>query len=171
MKDVVISKEEISNTVRSALFRLLLAAKEKFINNKSRKLDTQNKYEINKRLAILLRRDDFRLKITYDFLVQIKFGDNKLSARLLNISSTGAAIEFFDVDQLPEHHHETTLQLLLPEHTKPLTLLARVVWSKKIIMGITSPTVTMGLQFKNIDEKTRSCLWDFIVNAETSTHP
>lgn len=170
VKDVVISTEEISRTLRSSLRELLISAKEKFQKSKPSNLDLRNKYELNKRLAILLRREDFRLKISYDFLVNIKFNDNKISARLLNISSTGAAIEFFELDKLPEDNSETSLQLLLPEHTKPLSLLARVVWSSKTTAGTSSPTVTLGLQFVNIDEKTRSCLWDFIVNIETSAH-
>jgi len=28
----------------------------------------------------------------------------------------------------------------------------------------------MGLHFKDMDEETRACLWDFIVNSETSNH-
>ena len=170
VKDVVISTEKISNTFRSSLKNLLLSAKDKFQLNKSNNLDYQKNSDIDKRLAMLLRREDFRLKMSYDFLVQIKFDNNKISARLLNISSTGAAVEFFEQGRLPEDDSETKFQLLLPGHSKPLSLLAGVVWSSKTTKGTISPAVTMGLKFKDIDQKTRSCLWDFIVNAETSAH-
>jgi predicted RNA-binding Zn-ribbon protein involved in translation (DUF1610 family) len=170
VKDVVISTEKISNTFRSSLKNLLLSAKDKFQLNKSNNLDDQKNSDIYKRLAMLLRREDFRLKMSYDYLVQIIFYSNKISARLLNISSTGAAVEFFEQGQLPEDDSETKFQLLLPGHSKPLSLLAKVVWSSKPTKGTISPAVTMGLKFKDIDQKTRSCLWDFIVNAETSAH-
>jgi c-di-GMP-binding flagellar brake protein YcgR len=170
VKDVVISTQNISITLRSSLKNLLLSARDKFQLNKSNNSDSKTKYDIDKRLAMLLRRDDFRLNMSYDFLVQLNFDSNKRSARLLNISSTGAAIEFFERGQLPEVDSETKFQLLLPGHLEPLSLIARVVWSRKPTKGTISSIVTMGLQFKNIDEKTRSYLWDFIVNAETSAH-
>jgi hypothetical protein len=170
VKDVVISKPETPSTLRHMLKNLLLSAKEKFRYNKFSESEIQNKIEINKRLAILLKREDFRLSMSHDIHVKITYNNSKTSARLLNISSTGAAIEFFVTDEVPEDNSETIIRLLLPEQTEPLTLLARIVWSRKTTTGATSPTVTLGLQFKNIDEKTRSSLWDFIVNNETSIH-
>ena len=170
VNDVVISNPKKSISLRSSLKDLLLSASKKFLINKVNNLNSQENCDIDKRLAMLTRRDDFRLKIYYDFIVNIKFDSNKISAKLLNVSSTGAAIEFFEQGQIPENDSETEFQLLFPEQSKQLSLPARVVWSSKPIKGTITPTVTMGLQFKNIDQKTRSCLWDFIVNAETSAH-
>ena len=170
VKDVFIATSKTSFTLNSTLKKLLLSARDKFKFNKSNNIDIQTKYNVDKRLAILLKREDFRLNLSYDLLVQISFDNNKGSARLLNISSTGAAIEFFERGQLPEEGSEAKMQLLLPGHSEPLTFLSEVVWSSKPTNCTISPTVTMGLKFKNIDEKTRSCLWDFIVNAETSAH-
>ena len=167
VKDVVISNKKTPVALRSTVRNLLLNARDKFKFNKSSNLDIQVKQDIDKRLAMLLRRDDFRLKMSHDFLVQMYFGNNKISAKLLNISSTGAAVEFFEQGQLPKDNPEIKFQLRLPEHSEPLSLLARVVWSRKPTEGTISPTVIMGLQFKNIDEKTRTRFWDFIVNAET----
>jgi c-di-GMP-binding flagellar brake protein YcgR len=127
-----------------------------------------DKYDLDKRLAMLLRRDDFRLKLFYDFLVMIHFRDYKISAKLLNISSTGASIEYFEKAQSPEVDSEMNLQIHIPKQSEPLSVKTKVVWIRKSTMGTVSPTVTMGLRFMNIDEKTRSRLWDFIVNAETS---
>jgi hypothetical protein len=169
VKDVVISTQNIATTFHSNLKNLLLSAKDKFNRNKSNNTDIQTRYNFDKRLAKLLRRDDFRLDMSHDIFVQINFGNNNRSARLLNISSTGAAIEIYEQGELPANDSETRFQLMLQGHPEPLSLLARVVWSRKPAEGMASPTVTMGLQFKNTDEKERSCLWDFIVRSETST--
>ncbi len=170
VEDVVISTEKGSFDLRFSLKNLLLAAREKFQHKKSENLDLETKYEINKRLARLLRRDDFRLNLSRDFFVQIGFGRNKRSARLLNISSTGAAIEIFDLGQLPDEDSETKFRLQLPGKEEPSSLHARVVWSGKPENIPVSPTTTMGLQFKDMDEETRAYIWDFIVDAETSDH-
>jgi hypothetical protein len=169
VKDVVISTPPKSLKLRPSLKKLLSSAREKFQRNKSDNLDLQTKYVIDRRLARFSRRDDFRLSLSHDFFVQLKFGSNKRPARLLNISSTGAAIEFFELDQLPEKDSEIIFHLLLPGQAEALTLLARGVWSGKLEKDTVSPTITMGLQFKDINEATRSYIWEFIVNAETSS--
>ena len=170
VENVIISNEKIPFDLHYSLKNLLFAAREKFQRNKSENLELQTKYEINKRLARLLKRDDFRLNLSHDFFVRIGSGREKRSARLLNISSTGAAIEIFDLGQLPEKNSETKFQLQLPGQEEPSLLIARVVWSGKSEDIPVSPTITLGLHFKNMDEETRACLWDFIVNAETSDH-
>jgi hypothetical protein len=170
VEDVVISTEKTAFDLRSSLKNLLFSAREKFQRNKSENLELQTKHEINKRLARLLKRDDFRLNLSRDFFVQIGSDRNKRSARLLNISSTGAAIEIFDLGQLPDKGSETKFQLRLPGQEEPSSLLAKVIWSGKPEDLPVSPTITMGLHFKDMDEETRACLWDFIVNAETLDH-
>ena len=169
VENVVISEPKTSINLYSSLKTLLLSAKEKFqINKANEKLKT--KYEVDQRLAKFLRRDDFRLNISHEFFVQTTFGEHKRSARLFNISSTGAAIEFFELGPLPEEESEAKVQLLLPGHAEPLWLPARVVWSGKLAKVEVSPTITTGLQFMDIDEKTRARLWDFIIANETSSH-
>jgi hypothetical protein len=170
VENVAVSTPKTSINFLSSLKNLLLSARDKFQLNKSNKFDLQTKYDIDKRLAKLLRRDDFRLNMSHDFFVQINFDNNKRTAKLLNISSTGASIEFFELGLLPENDSETKFHLLFPEQAEPLSLLAKVVWIGKPAEGTISPTITMGLQFKDIDEKIRSYLWDFIVRAETSVH-
>ena len=169
VENVTIAKPKTSIYLYSSLKNLLLSAKEKFQVNKSNE-NLQAKYEVDQRLAKFLRRDDFRLNISHDFFVQTTFGNHKRSARLFNISSTGAAIEFFELGPLPEDESEVKLQLQLPGHAEPLWLLTRVVWSGKLAKVEVSPTITIGLQFMDIDEKTRARLWDFIIDNETSSH-
>ena len=171
VENVAISTEKPPVNLRSSLKNLLLVARDKFRLNKSANTDIETKYTIDKRLAKLLRRDDFRLDISHDFFVQISFDNHKRSARLLNISSTGAAVEFFEMGQLPADDSDTKFQLHFPGQTEPLSFHARVVWSGKPDDAAMSPTITMGLKFKDIDEETRASLWEFIVNAETSAAP
>jgi hypothetical protein len=180
-QNVVVSTKKFSTGLRSSLKNLLLAARDKFRLNKSHVLDAQTSYDIDKRIAKLLRRDDFRLDMSYDLYVQIDFDNNKRLARLLNISSIGASIEFAGRGQLPENtsgkdlllpeaNSEINLQLPMTGDAGSLSLLSRVIWSRLPTKDTIFPSVTMGVQFKEIDEETRACLWDFIVNAETSGH-
>ena len=171
VENVVIAAKKTTLDLRSPLKKLLVSARDKFRLNKTDNPDLQAKYVIDKRLAKLLKRDDFRLDLAHEFFIQIGFEGHKRSARLLNISSTGAALEFFEMGQLPEDDAEATLHLPLPGQTEPLSIQARVVWSGKPAKDSISPTITMGLQFREIDEGTRASLWDFIVNLETSSQP
>ena len=168
VENVVISKPKKSINLYAPLKELLLSAKEKFQLNKSDALKLQTKHEVDQRLPKFLRRDDFRLNLLHEFFIQTSFGKHKRSARLLNISSTGAAIEFFEMGPLPEDQSEINLQLLIPGQTEPLCLLARAVWSGKPAKSDVSPTITTGLQFIGVEEKTRTRLWDFIIANETS---
>ena len=120
---------------------------------------------------LLAARDNFRLNMSYDLYVQINFYAHKRLARLLNISSTGAAIELVTRGHVPENDSEITLQLLLPGYAEPLSLPARVVWSRKPSNQPTSQSVNMGVQFKKMDQETRACIWGFIVDSETSAQP
>jgi hypothetical protein len=168
VENVTIAKEKSSINLRSSLRKLLISARDKFRINKADNSDIQAKYVIDKRLAKLLKRDDFRLDLSHDFFVQVGFDGQKRSAKLLNISSTGAAIEFFEMGEFPGDDSETTFQLPLPGQKDPLSILARVVWRGKPAKDTISPTITMGLQFREIDEEIRASLWEFIVNSETS---
>ncbi len=119
---------------------------------------------------LLAARDNFRLNMSYDLYVQINFDGDKRLARLVNISSTGACIELVDRGQLPGNNTEIQLQLLLPGDSESLSFLARVVWSRNLAKDSTNKNVNMGIQFKDIDVQARECIWNFIVDAETSAH-
>jgi uncharacterized Zn finger protein (UPF0148 family) len=120
---------------------------------------------------LLAARDNFRLNMTYDLYVQINFGNIKRFARLLNISSTGAGIELVSRGQLPENNAEITFQLLLPGYAEPLSLPAKVIWSRKPVNEPASQSVNMGVKFADLDKDTRACIWGFIVDSETSAQP
>jgi hypothetical protein len=119
---------------------------------------------------LLAARDNFRLNMSYDLYVQINFDGDKRFAKLVNISSTGACIELVDRGQFPGNNTEIKFQLLLPGDKESLSLLARVICNRIVAKDTTSQSVNVGVQFKDIDEEVRSCLWNFIVDAETSAH-
>jgi hypothetical protein len=119
---------------------------------------------------LLAARDNFRLNISYDLYVQINFDSNERLARLVNISSTGACIELVDRGLLPGNNTEIKFQLLLPGDSEALSFPARVVWSRNLAKDTTSNNINMGVQFREIDEQARECIWNFIVDAETSAH-
>jgi hypothetical protein len=170
VKNVIVSTKNLSTGLRSSLKNLLLSARDKFRLNRSHILDEQASYDIKKRLAKLLRRDDFRLDMAYDLYVQTNFDEHKRLAKLLNISSIGAGIEFDGHGLFPENDSEIDLQVPLHGEAEPLSLLGRVIWSNIPSKDTIAPSITMGVQFEDIDEETRARLWDFIVNAETSVH-
>lgn len=119
---------------------------------------------------LLAARDNFRLNLSYDLYIQINFNSDKRLARLVNISSTGACIELVDRGQLPANNTEIKLQLLLPGDSESLSFPARVVWNRTLAKETTSNSINMGVQFREIDEQARECIWNFIVDAETSAH-
>jgi phage FluMu protein Com len=61
VNDVVITNKKTPRSTFLYLKNILFAAKEKYKINKCSNIDTRKNYDIDKRLAIFLRRDDFRL--------------------------------------------------------------------------------------------------------------
>ena len=164
----------------SSLIKALLAAKDNFRFNKTQILEEQKNRVIDKRLAKLLRRDDFRLDLPYDLYVQVNYEDQKRLAKLLNISPSGAGVQFTDhtrspqsqsaiSSQLPENDAEVSLLLPLPDKAETLSLNGRVIWSAVPPEDTLFPSIPMGVKFTDIDEDKRTCLWDFIASSEESS--
>lgn len=179
--NVVVATKKLSLKPQSSLKKILVAARGKFRRNKSQIIDGKTKYEIDKRLAKLLRRDDFRLGLPYDLYVQINFDQHKRLVRLLNISPQGAGVEFAERSRikelrdekdlrLPENDDEINLLLPLPDDKEPLSLTGRVVWSKIPESGTMFPSIPMGVKFQHINDETRERLWAFIETSESSGH-
>jgi len=162
VKNVVVLNEKGSISVSSFVKNFLRSAKTIFQLKKYNNFDLKTKRVIGERLSNLLIRDDFRLKISYDSYGQINFDERKRLARLLNISYGGAAIEFTEHGQLPKNKSETEFQLLLPGYAEALSFPAKVVWIRHPAKDTISPSITMGLQFKDIDKNTHKYLSGFI---------
>ena len=115
-------------------------------------------------------RDNFRLNMPYDLYVELECDDNKRLGKLINICTQGASIEFVDREELPQTETEIKLSLLLPETAEPLSLPAKIVWTKKSKKGSQSQNVNIGVHYKSLDKKTHACLWDFIVKTSSPQH-
>jgi len=180
VKDVVVSTKSFSIhrkdlLNRISLYKKLLGEVEKEMQsmNKEETVATQTKKSVDSFRAFLKdllqgARDHYRLDMSHDFYVETSFDNKNRLARLINLSSKGAAIEFLERGQLPQRNAAIGLQLLLPGYAEPLSFQATVAWGSKPPEHSTTEPVKMGLQFKNLDEKTQACLWDFIMNAESS---
>jgi Tfp pilus assembly protein PilZ len=115
-------------------------------------------------------RDNFRLAIPYDLYVELECDDNKRLGKLINICTQGAAIEFVDRQELPQAETEIKLSLLLPESAEPLSLPAKIVWTRKSRKDSQSQHVKIGVHYSSLDKKTHAFLWDFIVKTSSSNH-
>jgi len=118
---------------------------------------------------LLAARDNYRMDMPYALYIEMNCGDNQRLARLKNLSSKGACTEFKERGRPPRSKSEIVLQFLLPGFTEPLLLPATVVWVKNLTDDMNSQCVNVGLQFKDLEEKTSACIWDFIV--ETALTP
>lgn len=180
VKNVVVSTKNFSMqrndlTSRISHYKKLLRDVEKEIkdhntdeNLKKNRPNSAENLRASLKELLLAARDNFRLNMSYDLYVQINFDIHKRLARLANISSTGAAIQLTGRGQVPENNSQIKFELLLPGYAESLSLPARVVWSRKPANDRPSQSVDVGLQFMNIDEETRACIWGFIVDSETS---
>ncbi|MCK4508644.1 MAG: PilZ domain-containing protein [Desulfuromonadales bacterium] len=115
-------------------------------------------------------RDNFRLDIPYDLYVELECDDKKRLGRLINICAQGAAIEFAYREELPQAETEIKLSLLLPESAEPLSLPAKIVWTRKSRKDAQSQHVNIGVHYNNLDKKTHTCIWDFIVKTSSLHH-
>ena len=121
------------------------------------------------RELLLAARDNYRLDLPYALYIEMNCGDNQRLARLINLSSGGACAEFKERGRPPRSKSDIVLNFLLPEHTEPFSLPATVVWVKNLTDDMNSECVNVGLKFRNLEENTRACIWDFIV--ETALAP
>ena len=161
VNNVVVSNKKNPVSLRPFFKNFLRFAKVIFQQNKYN-FDLKTKYVINERLTKQLIRDGFRLKISYELFCEINFDEKNRLARLLDISYEGAGIELTGRGLFPENNSETKFQLLLPGDAEVLSFPAKVVWIRTPAKGTISPSIILGLQFKDIEKNTHKCLSDFI---------
>ena len=162
VKNVIVSKDNESSKKNPSLKNFLRSTKTKFQMKKYDNTNLMKKNITDDRLTKHLVRDDFRLKISDELYGQINFDNNKRLARILNISYEGAGIEFNERGELPNTDSETQLQILLPGYDEVLSLSAKIAWTRNPTKDTINPSITMGLQFKEIDRNTHKCLCGFI---------
>ena len=161
VENVVVSNKKNPVSLRPFFKNFLRFTKVIFQLNKYN-FDLKTKHVISERLTKQLIRDRFRLAISYALFCEINFDEKNRLARLLDISSEGAGIEFTGRGQLPENNSEMKFQLLLPGDAEVLSLPTKVVWIRTPAKGTISPSITLGLQFKDIEKNTLKRLSGFI---------
>jgi hypothetical protein len=111
-------------------------------------------------------RQNFRLEIPYDSAIEIEFGSIGYRGKLINLSSEGASVSLENVVDLPSNRSDINLGILLPASSTPLSVKAKIVWSRKLTG---EKQFVFGVKFVEIDENARSAIWNFIV--ETASVP
>lgn len=110
-------------------------------------------------------RENYRLEIPHDLPMDIELAGGTSKGRLLNLSTKGAAIKPKALYVFPLQGSEVKLRLALPEHDQPLAIAAKVAWVGRGRKDEKPETLTLGVKFTDLPEKTRSCLWDYIVDS------
>jgi len=114
-------------------------------------------------------RDKYRFEMPYNLYIEMSYGGKKRLGRLVNLSCKGACIEFIEGGELPLSNTEITLQILLPQQSDPVSLVATVAWARKLTNNTNSRFVNLGVKFEKLDANTYDCIWGFIVNSTADT--
>ena len=138
----------------------LLMAKDETVSKQTRQ--SVEDFYLTLQELLVGARSHFRLEMPYDLYIQIDF-DNKIKGKLINLSSEGASIECEMLDKRPRTKAKIKLQLTLPEVPEPLSILAKVVWTRKQTKDTTTEYYNIGVKFMDLDEKVRTSIWNFIV--------
>ena len=174
-KGFTMSREDLINRI-SHYKKLLeeteneLQATVKEGTTKTKPQESDKSFHSILKALMLGARDNFRLDMPYDLYVELVCDDNKRLGRLINICAQGADIEFVHREELPQAGTEIKLSLLLPESAEPLSLPAKIVWTRKSRKDMHSQHVNIGVHYNNLDKKTHACLWGFIVKTSSSHH-
>ena len=126
---------------------------------------------ITKELLIMLSkeaRDKYRLGVPDNLYIEMGFDDKKRLGRLVNLSCKGACIEFIEGGELPFYNTETTLQILLPQQSDPVSLGSTVAWTRKLTNNTNSRFVNLGVKFEKLNANTYDRIWGFIVSTISS---
>ena len=113
-------------------------------------------------------RDKYRLGVPDNLYIEMGFDDKKRLGRLVNLSCKGACIEFMEGGELPFSNTVTTLQILLPQQSDPVSLGSTVAWTRKITNNTNSRFVNLGVKFENLNANTYDRIWGFIVGTISS---
>jgi len=126
-----------------------------------------NKFHTTLQELLIGARSNFRLKLPHDLSVEMVYDDGKSAARLVDLSTVGASLEFAAFDGQPRNKAEVKLQLVLPEVAETLSLLAKIIWTRKVTKDEGSQFFQIGVKFLNLDEKIRDTLWNYIVTSSS----
>ena len=155
---------------RSPRFQKLLEEVEKEMRliegNETASKTTRNsisKFHATLQELLIGARGNFRLKVPHDLFVEMDYNDDKKEGRLVDLSTVGASLEFAALDGQPRNKAEIKLQLALPDVGEQLSLVATIVWVRKVTKDAASQSFQVGVKFVNLDEEIRDILWGYIV--------
>lgn len=140
---------------------LLLLAKDKTASLKS----IENLEQFHTSLHQLLdgARDSYRIKMPRDLYVEVNDENGTLRGKLLNLSTEGCSIEFVMFNQVPRKKAELGIEFFFPELSEHLYTRAKVMWLNERVKDNGSQYAIIGVAFVDMDENTRRCLWNFII--------
>ena len=114
-------------------------------------------------------RSHFRLKMTCDLYVQISADNHESKAKLIDISTEGASLEFEMFANLLRSKSSITLQITLPESQEPISALAKVAWVRRMTRESAGDHYRIGVKFVDLDEKARTRIWSFITDGSVES--
>lgn len=144
--------------------RLLLAESKEVSAEKLEKLD---QFSSSLKELLVGSRDSYRMDILCDLFVDVIDGHKKRKGKLVNLSTDGGSIEFEAKVKIPRKRSELKLDFSFPESSESFHIDAKVVWTKEQAGDNGPQNASIGVAFVDIEKKTRSCIWDYILdNAE-----
>lgn len=109
-------------------------------------------------------RDSYRLEIPSDVYVEVNALSRILRGKLLNLSVDGCSIGFENIETVPREKSELNIEFFFNGLAEILKAQAKVLWTKKQLQGEGSLSTSIGVTFTDIDENTRNCIWNYIIN-------
>jgi hypothetical protein len=109
-------------------------------------------------------RDSYRLEIPSDVYVEVNALSRIIRGKLLNLSVDGCSIGFEKIETVPREKSELNIEFFFNGLAEILNTQAKVLWTKKQPEADGSLSTSIGVTFTGIDENTRSCIWNYIIN-------
>ena len=130
-----------------------------------------NKFYATLQELLVGARSNYRLEIPHGLPIEMEYNNGKRTGRLVNLSTVGASLEF-DMSGAPSRNKaEIKLQFALSDAAEPFSLLAKIVWIRKVTKDADSHLFQLGVKFMNLDENVRNVLWNYIFASSSVASP
>lgn len=160
--DLVNRTFRFQKLLREVEKELLLMAENKEVSIKSR--ESLDQFYSSLQELLDGARDSYRLELCCDLFVEIHDKDRIINGKLVNLSTKGGSIEFEAIDKVPRKRSELKIEFSFPGSSERLCINAKVVWTKEKKKDGGSHFAIIGVTFIDIDETTRSCIWNYLLD-------
>ncbi len=109
-------------------------------------------------------RDCYRVEIPSDIYVEVNASSRVIRGKLLNLSAEGCSIGFEKIETVPREKTELNIEFFFNGLAEILKVQAKVLWTRKQTEAEGFLSISIGVRFTDIDENTRSCIWNYIIN-------